>query len=393
MNKYRIYLSDFRTLLGLWVLLPIVSWLLKAFSASHYYNNFLIYRYVYWHTVQGSSLYAPCPFHEDVNHYGPFFSLIIAPFAIPPIWLGLLFWLVSLSLLLYLAVRHSSFSRYQQLFILWFCAHELFTSLEMQQFNIAVVALIMLSYTLIEKERDFWAAFCICLGAFVKLYGIMGLAFILFSKHQGKLVISLLLWGLVMFIAPIIISSPDYVVSQYGEWYNSLTCKNTDNLFSYYQNISLLGMVRKISGISTYSDLWLLAPGALLYALPFLRFSQYQYAAFRQTLLASVLLVVVIFSTGSENSSYIIALVGVVIWYTAAPWSRGKVDLCLMVLVFVLSSLGHSDLFPSYIRNTIIRPYALKALPCVIVWLKLCYELYIKNYAPIGELNKNKNVI
>jgi hypothetical protein len=131
----------------------------------------------------------------------------------------------------------------------------------------------------------------------------------------------------------------------------------------------------------------------LLYALPFLRFSQYQYAAFRQTLLASVLLVVVIFSTGSENSSYIIALVGVVIWYTAAPWSRGKVDLCLMVLVFVLSSLGHSDLFPSSIRNTIIRPYALKALPCIIVWLKLCYELYIKNYAPIGELNKNKNVI
>lgn len=349
------------------------------------FNNFLIYRYVYWHTVQGISLFTPCAEHEDTNHYGPVFSLVVAPFAIPPVTIGLLLWLIALSLTLFVAIRHSTFNRYQQLFILWFCAHELFTALEMQQFNIVVVALIVLSYTLIEKEHDFWAACCIALGAFVKLYGIVGLAFFLFSRHKGRFILSILFWSVVMLVAPMLISSSDYVLSQYVEWYHSLTSKNTENLFSYYQNISLLGMVRKISGCTSYSDLWLIVSGLILFVLPYLRFSQYKYQAFQQTILASVLLFVVLFSTGSENSTYIIALVGVVIWYVVVPWQRSKTDLWLMVFVFVLSSLGHTDFFPPIIRETVIRPYALKALPCVVVWLKLCYELCTKEYAPVIE--------
>ena len=62
--------------------------------------------------------------------------------------------------------------------------------------------------------------------------------------------------------------------------------------------------------------------------------------AFRQTLLASVLMFVVLFSTGSESSGYIIPFVGVVIWYTAAPWQRTGWDVALLVFVFILSSLS-----------------------------------------------------
>ena len=48
----------------------------------------------------------------------------------------------------------------------------------MQQFNIAVAAMILSSFFLIEKEKDGWAAFFIVLGTLVKLYGIVGLAFL-----------------------------------------------------------------------------------------------------------------------------------------------------------------------------------------------------------------------
>lgn len=82
-------------------------------------------------------------------------------------------------------------------------------------------------------------------GHVVKLYGIVGLAFIFFSP--GMSVLSLLLWAAVMFAAPMLISSPDYIVSQYAGWWESLSAKNVENMFSGYQNISLLGMVRKIS--------------------------------------------------------------------------------------------------------------------------------------------------
>ena len=370
-------LRDYRLLCGLWMLLAVIA----ALTKLHRCNNFLIFRGVFWHTWQQTSLYAPYPAeYGDVNHYGPFFSLVIAPFAVVPLWVGLLLWCVALTVLLYTAVRRSQFTNRQQLFLLWFCAHELLTALFMQQFNIAIAAIILLTYYCIERERDFWAAFWVMLGTFVKLYGIVGLAFFLFSKHKGRFVASLALWAVVMLVAPMLISSPDYVLSQYQEWYACLTEKNGENLASIAQNISFLGLVHRTTGLE-FSDLWLILPGMVIFALPYLRLSQYRHAAFRQTLLASVLMFVVLFSTGSESSGYIIAFVGVVVWYTCVPWQRSAWDVGLLVFVFVLSSLSPSDLFPAYLRREWVQPYALKALPVVLVWLKLCYEIYTRDYA------------
>ena len=371
------YFRDHRTLFALWLLLPIIAAITKLTRC----NNFLIFKYVFWHAWNGTSLYVPYP-HEynDINHYGPFFSIVIAPFAVLPHFIGLLLWCVVLSMFLYVAIRKSQFTKYQQIFILWFCAHELLTALFMQQFNIAIAAIILLSYYFIEKEKDFWAAFMIMLGTFVKLYGIVGLAFFFFSKHKGKFIGSLILWAVVMFIAPMVFHGPDYLIGQYHEWYENLSSKNMENMFSTTTNVSLLGMVRKISHCATYSDSWLILAGLVLFLIPYLRFSQYKYVAFRQTLLASVMMFVVLFSTGTESSGYITALVGVVVWFTAAPWKRTGWDIALLVFVFILSSLSPSDLFPAFIRNEWVKPYALKALPVVLVWFKLCYEIYTKDY-------------
>ena len=374
---------DRRTILWLWIALSVIAAVLKYNRTD---NNYRIFRGVFWHTLQCTSLYAEYPLeYYDVNHYGPFFSLVVAPFALMPIPLGLVFWCIALSLTLYFAITRSTFSSWQQMFVLWFCSETLLTSLFMQQFNIAIAAIIIASYALIEKERDFWAACLIVLGTFVKLYGIVGLAFFFFSRHKGKFVLSLLFWGVVLFVAPMIISSPDYVVSQYHEWFVCLVEKNGENLASEAQNISALGMVRRMLGNPEYSDLLILAPALVLFALPYLRLKQWRNEGFRMTLLASVLLFTVLFSTGSESSSYIIALSGVCVWYFAAPWQRGKADIWLLVFVFLLSSMGSSDLYPRAIKREYIQAYSLKALPCLIVWLKLCWEMMVKNYQPTPQ--------
>ncbi len=371
------FFRDKRTLLGLWTLLPIIATLLKL----HRNNNYLIFRGVFWHTVNQTSLYGAYPNeYFDVNHYGPVFSLVVAPFAVMPIWLGMLFWNVALSLILYVAVSKSKLSCRQQIFIYWFCAETLLTSLFMQQFNIAIAAFVIASYFLIDKECDFWAAFLIILGTFVKLYGVVGLAFFFFSKHKGRFFLSLLFWSVVLFAAPMIISSADYVIGQYHEWYVTLLEKNQENIESVMQNVSALGMVRHITGNYSYSDLWLIVPALILFFIPYLRISQYKNTLFRQNILASVLLFVVLFSTGSESSSYIIAISGTCIWYFSASWQRNKWDVALMVLVLLISGFGSSDLYPSCIRKGLIQAYALKALPCTLVWLKLCYEMMVKDY-------------
>ena len=375
---------DHRVLMGLWFVLAVVSAITKL--KPERCNNFLIFKGTFWHAYNGTSLYEAYPAeYFDINHYGPFFSLVIAPFAVVPHFIGLLAWTIALTAFLYVAIRWSQFSQRQQIFLLWFCAHELLTALFMQQFNIAIAAIIVLTYYCIEREKDFWAAFFIMLGTFVKLYGIVGLAFFLFSKHKGKFVGSLILWAVIMFVAPMVISSPEYIIGQYHDWYISIVEKNADNMFSHGTNISLLGVVRKISGCATYSDLWLIIPGLIAFAAPYLRFRQYANDAFRQTLLASVLMFTVLFSTGSENSTYIIAVVGVAIWYTAAPWQRSKWDVALMVYVFICCTMAHSDLMPRFIREEYMKPYGLKALPVILVWFKLCYEIITKDYKPIAQ--------
>ena len=373
------FFRDFRTLAGLWLLLGVLAAVMKM----HSHNNFLVFRGSFWHAWQGLPLYAEYPQeYWDINHYGPLFSLVIAPFAVVPEWLGLLMWCIALSLGLYVAVRRSLLTSGQQLFVLWFCAHELLTALYMQQFNIAIAAIIVGAFFLIEKERDATAAFLIVLGTLVKIYGIVGLAFFFFSKHKVRFVAALAVWSAVMFVAPMVLSNPDYVVGQYQAWMVDLASKNSENAEALMQNISLLGMTHRVTGLE-FSDLWLIVPGLVMFGIPYLRINQYQNVAFRQTLLASVLMFTVLFSTGSESSGYIIALVGVVVWYTAAPWQRNRWDVALMIFVFVLTSLSPSDLFPAYLRKEWVQPYALKALPVTIVWFKLCYEMWTRDYSPI----------
>ena len=370
--------SDYRTLLGLWLLLALIAALTKMGQS----NNFKIFRGVFWHVWNQTPLYALYPEeYFDLNHYGPFFSLVVAPFAVTPWWIALISWELLLALGLYVAVRKLPLKKWQHIFIYWFCAHELLTALFMNQFNIATCAMIIATFYCVEKEKDITATLFIIIGTYVKLYGIVGLAFFFFSKHKTKFILSFIVWAAVLFVLPMLISSPDYILGQYQAWIECLGEKNADNMFSHGTNVSLLGLVRKISGVATYSDLWLIIPGLILFALPYLRFKQYSNKAFRYTYLASVLLFVVLFSTGSESSGYITALTGASIWFVISPWKRGGWAIALMVFAFLLTSMSPSDLFPAFIRKEYVQPYALKALPCVIIWFVLVYEMLTKDYA------------
>ena len=394
------------TLISLWLIVALIA-AVKKLPAP---NNYKVFCGMFHHTAKQLPLYVHYPDeYHDLSLYGPIFSIVIAPFALMPDWLGLLLWDVALALLLFWAVRtfcintnvppttislhsHSTSTP----FIIWFCAHELLIALFMQQYNVAIAAGLIMTYYCVEKEKDFWAAFWIILGTFVKLYGIVGIAFFLFSKHKWRFTLSCLFWAVVMFVLPMLISSPEYIVNEYGEWYKCLIEKNNHNVVGWgegirrnMQNISLLGIVRRITLVATYSDLWLIIPGVLLFCAPYLRIKQWQSMEFRQTFLASAMMFLCLFSSGTESSGYITALIGCCIWYKCVPWERSKADLWLMVFAFILTSLSMSDLFPHYIRDEWVKPLALKALPVSVIWFKLSYELLTKDYSAFNLQQRN----
>ena len=120
---------------------------------------------------------------------------------------------------------------------------------------------------------------------------------------------------------------------------------------------------------------WFSSFGIGLFALPYLRISMYKDLKFKLLLLASVLIFTVIFSSGSESPTYIIAFVGVGIWFLLQTKPYSKFVLFLFVFALILTSLSPSDLIPQFIREQYIRPYSLKALPCILIWLVIIYQM------------------
>jgi len=179
-------------------------------------------------------------------------------------------------------------------------------------------------------------------------------------------------------------SSPKFIIQSYQDWYISLVAKdvrNTDVIMSgAMQDISVIGMMHRIMGWSV-SNLYVVVPAALLIVSPLLRTKQYRFIPFRLSYLAIVLLSVVLFSTASESSTYIIAMAGVGIWYVLREGKKSKTVLVLLVLALILTSLSPTDLFPQYINVHYVRAYSLKALPPFLVWIWLMKEVFIKDFA------------
>ena len=177
-----------------------------------------------------------------------------------------------------------------------------------------------------------------------------------------------------------LISSPEFILNSYKEWAFRLVEKNNENAgLDSMQDISVMGMFRRIFHAPELSNLLFLIPGLALFGLPYLRLKLYSNENFRLLLLASVLIFTVIFSSGSESPTYIIAFVGVAIWFVLQERPFSKLTWFLFIFAMILTSFSPSDIVPRFLRETYIRPYALKALPCVLIWGRIIYEMLFFN--------------
>ena len=373
-------LNNKKIILAIWILLATISAIKQYLIGNN--NNYLIFKNVFYHTLEQKSLYATYPnLYFDHNHYGPVFSLFIAPFAILPDGIGMVLWCIFNAIVLVYAISQINLESSKINLILWICLHEFLTTSLGQQFNPIMTSIIILSYVLIEKEKDFWSACLIILGTFIKLYGIVGLAFFFFSKNKMKFIGSLAFWSIVFFVLPMAISSPEFIINSYSEWFGRLVEKNNENgSFDSMQDISIMGLFKKILNMPNLSNLLFLIPGIVLFGLPYLRFNMFSNKKFQLLLLSSVLIFTVIFSSGSESPTYIIAFAGVAIWFIIQE-EKTKWTWFLFIFALLLTSFSPSDLFPKYIKETYIKPYSLKALPCVLIWFQITYELITTQFS------------
>lgn len=343
-------------------------------------NNYLIYKNTFFNLIKQQNLFATYPnLYFDSNHYGPIFGVLIAPFALLPNALGITFWVILNAGILLYAVFKLNLSQQNKIIIALICAHELMTASYSTQFNPAMAALIVLTFTSIENRKEPWAAFCIVLGTFIKLYGVVGLAFFFFVQNKPKFILWLVIWSLVLFSLPMLFSGPRFVLQTYVDWYLSLIEKDGLNAISTMQDISVMGMIRRLFNYPQLGNLTVLLPAILMFSSSYLNIKSFKETNFKLLILASTLLFTVIFSSGSESPTYIIAFIGLALWFILQAKPVSTFNCILLILAIVISSLSPSDLFPKFIQVNYIKPYSLKALPCFLIWLKIIHETWVYN--------------
>ncbi|WP_345952753.1 glycosyltransferase family 87 protein [Mucilaginibacter sp. PAMB04168] len=385
--------NSYKPVVFLWLAVSIFCWQYKYFNNR--YNNYSIFDGVYHHTVAQTNLYAPYPAeYYDTNHYGPFFSLVVAPFAVLPTGLGFFLWNLMNAGVLIWAVTLLPLANKRKILLLLLCSIEFANTQHSIQFNPVIAAFLIFSFYFLEKKREEWATLFIVIGALIKLYPIIGLAFFMFSKRKGAFALWCVIWAIVGVCLPMLISSPHFILQSHLDWYHSLSDKNIVNIgLNSAQDLSVMGVVRRITSNLTIPNIPFLAVGAITLGLAVLRVKQFSYQSFKLQVLALCLMIVVLFSTGSEPPTYIIAIIGAMIYLLAqqSPFSNG--NLAFIILIALLAGLASTDAIPAFIRKPYVSRYAMKVWPYIALWAKMVYELLMSDFGNKEKQLKAANIL
>jgi glycosyl transferase family 87 len=331
-----------------------------------HFNNYRIYARSFRHLVAGGDLYVCYPAeHWDVFKYSPTFAAFMAPFAALPDAAGLVLWnaLNAAAFAVALAKLPVLPARSKALLGL-LLVPDFLTAVQNTQANVLVAGLLLLAFAQLEEERPGRAALAIACASYVKLYpALAALACVLYPR-RARFLSWLAAWTLVLGAAPLLVVSADRLVALYESWFRLLAADR-----HALTGISVMGLFHGV-GLRPPGAL-ILGAGAVFLLLPALNVSARARPAFRLLFVAALLVWMVIFNHAAESATYFIAMCGVGLWYFARP--RGPSGGALLALAVLLTSM--SPRFPSAVVDRVIQPYALKALPCFLVWIVLVIEL------------------
>lgn len=383
-----------KTLIGLYILATIIAsvhlYLLpnNTFGGTYtHYNNFIIFKYSFWHLVNGQDLYIEHLTDQyDLFKYSPAFALAMAPFALLPNWLGLVVWnLLNTGLLLWAIFKLRLFTNTQKQIALLLIFFETLTSLQSAQTNVMMVALFLFAYHFFETEKPQWAALMLMLSVFIKLFGLILFPLFLLYKYKEKFIVWSFVWFMMLLAIPLVVVNMNQLLHLYISWWNML---QQDHSVSF--GLSVMGWLKTWFFIEPNKTL-VVGLGLLVLLASILIYIKTTDWTKRALLFASSLIWVIIFNHKAESSTFNIALVGVAIYYLVAP--AGKLKNGLLIFCLLFTSLSPTDLFPPYIRVHVVTPYVLKAVPCIFIWFHINYLLFSREQPavePVLETSKNQ---
>jgi hypothetical protein len=335
------------------------------------YNNYLIFKQSFWHLVGHQNLYIHYNSEQyDLYKYAPTFALMMAPFAYLPDMIGLSLWNLLNALLLWYAIKTLPFSMPIRNKMAWFVLLEMLTAIQNDQSNALLVALLLLAYTSLEQGKVGRGTALLSLATYIKIFPVVAFAWILFYPTRWKGIAWSAFHIVWMALLPMLFVGASQLFWQYQNWGVMLAQDFSDSF-----GLSVMAWCQIWFGIVAKKEI--LGLGILVFIVFSLLWTQYNNARFRINMVAFTLIWMVVFNHKAESPTFVIAMVGVGLWY----FTKEKVSILetiLIVLAFIFTSLSPTDLFPRALRQMFVTPYILKAVPCIWIWFKIAAEIVME---------------
>ena len=345
------------------------------------YNNYIIFKNSFFHLLGQLNLYSSYPHEQyDLFKYTPSFALFFGLFAVMPNAVGLFIWnLLNVGLPILGFSQLMGLNKKTKPLFLLLLIPEMLTAVLNSQSNGLILGLMLLGLAAIQRENTLKAVIFICIAGFIKLFGIaLFVVFLFYPNQLKKAILQAFVVMLILFGLPLIVISFDVFIQQYLYYFELL--KNDGNTFIKY---SVMAWLNSWFNLNIGKNV-ILIMGLIIQIIPlffqsdFLKKNRIVYGF-------SWMIWVVIFNHMAESATYIIA-VGAIMAFLAMKGEMTIFHFIALFLLFFLTELGPSDIYPKYLRIWIIETAQLKVFPCVLFWVLMLFDMI--NFNVFNSTNK-----
>jgi hypothetical protein len=364
-------------------LLTTVGATLQSYFSGHL-NNYYAFSRPVINLLSGKSLYEYYGLlYDDFYRYSPTFALLVGLLHPLPDMLGLFIWnmvntLAFVSGLVYF-LRDSHKSDKTIIVVLLLVYLEWLISCQASQSNPLIAGMILWGAVWLKREKPFWAGLLFASCIFIKFYGAAAGIVFVFYPRKIQFLGAVIFWTAVLAVLPLLVTSAQHMEMQYTAWMKAIVSSPVGS-----RQLSVMGILRSWFGMEV-PVLAVQVLGLSLSLLPLIRWKKYASISFQNLFLSSILIFLIIFNHMAESPTYIIAITGVALWYSTIE-KISLWDKMLVVLMLVLCSNSNSDIFPLSVRKGFMEPFAIKAFPCLLVWLRIQYLLWTVR-EEVGQLS------
>lgn len=306
--------------------------------------------------------------------YGPLFSILFTPFAYLGKTVGPFVWnLFNFSAYFCAIFTLPRLTEAQKCKTYLYTALILATTQMSMQFNPVVAYLFVFAFTLFEKNHPLWAILLILISGFCKIYGFFELALLLcYPKFWRNLLYTVLL-AAVLFLLPLVALPLSGFIPHYMRWAEVLGL-HVDQ-FQFYALFNLHLVHDLLTPIMTYVQMGTITILAVLFVSDYRKFGRFD---FRLGSLGILMGWVILFSLSTEKHTYVIALLGYLLWYWVQA-RKATFDKVLFWANFILLVVVPVDLIcPPPVMRFLCDTVQLNIWCFTITWFRMIYVTFLK---------------